>query len=56
MFMQVRTRKNMMLSDDEYVTDMMDSLMEEYPEVRGYVWDRMDNEFINIIMWGEISQ
>jgi hypothetical protein len=31
-------------------------MMEKYPEIVGYTWERMDNEFINILLWGDIRE
>jgi hypothetical protein len=56
LLLQVRTKENMLLSDDEYVTSMMDAMMDKYPQIVGYTWERMDDEFINILLWGDIRE
>lgn len=53
--MQIRTRANPSLSDDGVVKECMDRLMAEYPQITGYQYERVGDEFINILMWGDLK-
>lgn len=55
MLMQVKTNTNENLSDDQFVQECMDLLVEKYPEISGYQYERVDHETINIMIWGDIQ-
>lgn len=50
---KVKTTKNLKLSDDEFVEDVMNKLVTNYPQVKGYMYERVGPEHIHILMWGE---
>ena len=52
---KVKIRNNPDLSDDAVVEDVMDKLMLDYPEVKGYTYERTGPEQINILLWGDIE-
>jgi len=55
LLLRVKTVDNPKLSDDEVVIQCMNMLMEKYPEVVGYQFERTDEDYINILMWGNIN-
>ena len=52
LLMSVRTVENPKLKDDAFVDDCMAKLMEKYPQITDYQWERVDDRHINILMWG----
>ncbi len=53
MLVRIRTVKNIELSDDKFVAECMDRLQAKYPQVTGYNFERVGEEHINILFWGE---
>lgn len=43
------------LQDDTLVEVMMEKLMDKWPQITGYQWERVDG-YINILLWGEIGK
>lgn len=52
LLLRVRPAANPKLDDDEFVTESMQSLMERWPQIKGYQWERVDDS-IQILMLGE---
>lgn len=51
LLMKVRIARNTELSDDKIVEECMNNLMEKYPQVAGYQYERPDADHILILMW-----
>lgn len=53
MVFKVKIRANLKLREDEYLEGMMAGFLESYPQIKGFVWERIDEDHIQILMWGE---
>lgn len=51
---RIRPASNPKLSDDEIVEECMRQLMERWPAVKGYQWERVEDS-INVLMWGDLN-
>lgn len=51
---RIKTGKYPHLSDDDIVNECMDKLMEKWPQVKGYQYERVDDA-IHILMWGDLN-
>lgn len=54
LMMKVTITQNPELQDDEVVSECMDKLMNLYPQIRGYMFERVTKDHINILMWGDL--
>jgi len=52
---KVKTVRNLQLNDDEFVEDCMAALLEQHPQIKGYMYERISDEHIQIMMWGDID-
>lgn len=52
---RIKTVENTNLDKDEYVHEMMKTLMEKYPDIRGYQFERVDPIHIHVLIWGDID-
>lgn len=52
---KVKIHNNPELSDDRIVEDIMNRLMADYPQVKGYQYERVSPEQMNILLWGDIE-
>lgn len=52
---KVNTSKNQDISDEDFVKDCMKRLMEKYPQVRSYMYERVDEDHIHILLWGDFE-
>lgn len=52
---KVNTSKNKEMSDDEFVEHCMGKLMAKYPEISSYMYERVDEEVIHILLWGNFE-
>lgn len=50
---RIKTTENQKLSDDGFVSECMLKLQEEYPQIEGYLFERVDEECIQIMVYGE---
>lgn len=48
---RIKTHNNQNLSDDEFVKEAMDMLMERYPAIQTYQYERESDEAILILIW-----
>lgn len=53
LLVRVKTSSNRKLDDDEVVNECMERLVENYPEIDGWVFERVDDAHIQILMWGD---
>lgn len=51
--MRVRAVENIKLKDDEFVAECMLKLQQEYPQIDGYMFERVDDNYIQIMIYGE---
>lgn len=51
---RIRTDTNTHLTDDELVADCMKRLMEKWPQVKGYQYERQEDS-IHILLWGDLT-
>ena len=54
MLLRIKTEHNPQLNDEQYVIDVMDKLINDYPAVKGYFWERV-GEHINLLIYGDIT-
>lgn len=53
LLVKVKTVSNPKLNDDMVVNECMERLAENYPEIEGWVFERIDDAHIQILMWGD---
>lgn len=53
--MKIKTKQNDKLNDEEFVVECMDSLIERYPAIKGYVYERLNPDYIQLLIWGDIK-
>lgn len=53
--LKIKTTANPDLDDDAFVTEVMDRLLENYPQIHGYRYERTGSEQINLLIWGDIE-
>lgn len=53
LLVRVKTRSNLKLNDDEFVDECMSLLTDKYPQITDWVWERLDDQHIQIMMWGQ---
>lgn len=51
---RVKTHRNKQLDDDEFVAECMNPLLEKYPGIEGYQFERVNEAEINLLIWGEL--
>lgn len=54
MLVRVKTKNNPNLNDEEFVVEVMDRLIKDYPAVKGYLWERKA-DYINLLIYGDID-
>jgi hypothetical protein len=55
LLMRVKTTNNPKLSDDQIVHECMERLIEQYPCIESYIFERYNDEYINILMYGDFT-
>lgn len=53
--MKVNTTKNKRLDDDTFVEECMRLLTEQYPSIEGYTYERVDEDAIQLLIWGNLN-
>jgi hypothetical protein len=53
--MKINTRANDMLNDDEFVSQCMKMLMERYPSITGYHFERTGPQEIQLLIYGDFE-
>lgn len=48
---RIRTHNNQNLSDDDFVKEAMDMLMQKYPQVKTYQYERESDDTILLLIW-----
>lgn len=48
---RIQTKDNPELSDDQLVEECMNALMEQYPQVQSYQYEREDAQHLLILVW-----
>lgn len=48
---RVKTKTNPKLNDDNTVQEIMSKLMDRYPQVKTYQYEREDEETILLLIW-----
>lgn len=48
---RVRTHKNPKLQDDDFVQEIMGKMIEKYPQVKTYQYEREDENTILLLIW-----
>ena len=56
LLLRIKSSDNPKLSDDEVVTECMQRLMEKYPQVTGYQFERLEGDYINVLLWGDLEE
>lgn len=51
---RINTDDNPHVTDEALVEDCMQRLMEKWPQVTGYQYERVGNA-VHILMWGDLS-
>lgn len=55
LLVKVRTHKNPKLDDDKVVEECMAALQEQHPSITGYTYERVGDQVIQILMWGDFE-
>lgn len=52
---KVRTENSEHLNDDEFVETVMNKLLNDFPQIESYQYERIDGEWLHILLWGDIE-
>lgn len=55
LLVRVKTHRNPKLDDDVIVEECMAALMEQHPSITGYTYERVGEQVIQILMWGDFT-
>jgi len=53
--MRIRAKDNPKLVDDIFVEQCMTALRRQYPMVKGYMYERVDDEYIQVLIYGNLK-
>lgn len=51
---RIKTEHNPKLSDDALVDECMDRLIQKWPMIEGYQYERVEKEIL-ILLWGDLN-
>jgi hypothetical protein len=52
---KIRTINAPHLDDDDFIETVMNRLLADYPQIVGYTYERVDSNYLNLLVWGEIE-